>query len=251
MQVIIMTSDGKEKILTGFFSQWKQHVEKDTESFEIVVCGFSKPGNLFKNFEVPYEFYSIGKYKDYPAQKWSNALYQVLNEAADDVFLLMLEDYWLLRPVDITGLKMMYGYMKVYDYVLKFDVTNERLWADGGHKHIFGNDNYNYLGYLDIIKSNFRSAYHMSLWSGFWNRENLKKVLIPNETAQQIELEGTTRLQAFGDDLLVLSSRQAPLMHANVIQSSKWNTAQNVGVTSFSPADQLRLRDIGALTWKA
>ncbi len=245
-----MTSDKKEKILTGFFSQWEQHVGFNVDLFRIVLCGFTPPNGQFDSFNVTHEFYSIGKYEDFPHPMWSNALHQVLNEVADDVFILLLDDYWLLRRPDLQALRMMHSYMETYQYVLKFDVTDERMWADGGGKYTYGNGNYDYLGYLDLIKSNFRSAYHMSLWGGFWNNTNLKKILIPGETAQQIELNGTTRLQEFGDELLVLGTRQAPMMHANVIQSGQWNTGQNIGVKSFSTSDEIRLREIKALTWK-
>ncbi len=56
----------------------------------------------------------------------------------------------------------------------------------------------------------------MSLWAGIWNREQLKRVLVAGETAQEIEIAGTRRVT---DDQLVLGTRQAPLLHGNIYQS--------------------------------
>lgn len=229
MQVIVMTSNGKEKILQGFFYQWDKHFSTDYEA-EIVICGFAKNVDYF-----------IGNFSDYPADKWSNALLKVLDNVADEVFLLLLDDYWLTRQVDTIALKMMYDYMFQFQNVLKFDVAYDRLGAWGADLH------YNTLGYLDLVKSDHASQYHMSLWGGLWRRDLMKKIIIPNETAQQIELNGTTRLAQFGDEMLVLGTRQAPLFHANVIQNAEWNSDTQVGLPALKENDREELKKLGVL----
>lgn len=238
MQIIVMTSDKGQLALTGFFAQWRKYF-KPQYNYTGLVCGFTEPYDIRTPHQ--FKFYSIGEFADYPASRWSDALINVLDNAADDVFLLMLDDYWLTRPVDTTGLKMMFDYMYQFENVIKFDVTSERLFAEGGGKYLYGYNTYNTLGYLDLIKSNHQSPYHLSLWGGLWRRDLLRRFIIPGETAQQIELNGTHRLAQVGDELLVLGSRQSPLKHANVIQGGQINHDAMVGIPALSEVDREEL----------
>lgn len=230
MQTIIMTSDNKHNILKGFFHQWHKYFNSDWET-DIVICGFTP-------IETEYSFYSIGKYEDYPAHNWSDAFIKVLDNVAEDVFLLLLDDYWLVRQVDTTALRMMYYYMFQFQNVIKFDVAYERLFAWGATL------DYNTLGYLDLVKSNHQSQYHMSLWGGLWRRDLMREIIIPGESAQQIELNGTGRLAQRGDEILVLGTRQCPLRHANVIQAGDWNQSATVGLPALKDVDRQQLREL-------
>jgi hypothetical protein len=98
MQVIVMTSDNYYNCLTPFMYLWLRF---------FTFCGFTEPGVELLH---PWRFVSIGKFEDYPAQKWSDALLWVLDNVAQDRFVLMLEDYWLCRPVDVRGVKYLYDY---------------------------------------------------------------------------------------------------------------------------------------------
>lgn len=237
MQTIVMTSDRQSHTLNGYFHQWQKYAH----SFDnLLICGFED-----FTVDIGWKVYSIGNQSDYPVEKWSNALIKVLNQVADEVFILMFDDFWLTRQVNVNALAMIYGYMQQFTNVIKFDLATERLFAEGGGKYLYGNQTYNTLGYLDLIKSNHASAYHMSLWGGMWRRDLLKKVLVFGEAAQQIELNGTQRLAQYGDEILVLGTRQAPLMHANVIQAGEWNQDHNVGLPALSEADRKELRELG------
>lgn len=250
MQAIILTSDKSLHTLRGFFHQWQKYI---VWPGDIVVCGFTPP-----DFDIPARFVSIGDFKDYPQNKWSNYLIDILadklfididgSDIADEVFFMTFDDFWLLRQTDNHALQIMYSYMHQFEYVLKFDVTTERLFAGGGSQYLFGNNTYNTLEYLDLIKSDFASAYHLSLWAGFWRRDLLRKVLVPNETAQQIELNGTPRLAQYGDEVLVLGTRQAPMRCGNVIQNGAWNQDAMVGIPALKDKDREELRELGYLT---
>lgn len=235
-----MTSDFGAHTLRGFAHQWLKYFQPQYDH-QVLVCGFGDPHLSH------FQFYSIGKQEDYPAHKWSNSLINVLDSVAEDIFLLLLDDYWLTRPVDTKAVGMCYWYMKQFEYVVKFDLTTDRLYAEGGSKYLFGYHTYDTLEYLDLIKSSPGSPYHMSLWGGLWRRDLLKKVLIPGETAQQIELNGTNRLSQFGDAVLVLGTRQAPMKHANVVQGGKWNQDTMVGFPSLKEGDLDELKSLGYL----
>jgi hypothetical protein len=231
MQAIVITSDNYLHLLKGFFHQWRKYIQWNPN--DIYVCGYRQP-----DFDIPANFISLGNQEDYPVNKWSDALIKILGEVAEDVFLLMLDDFWLLRQADNEALKMMYDYMHQFSYVLKFDPTSERL-------HAWGVTDYGVLGHLDLIKSSPASMYHMSLWGGFWRRDLMKKFIIPGETAQQIELVGTPRVASAGDNVLVLGTKQCPIKHGNVVQAGTENQDVMVGMPALKPADLDELKKKG------
>lgn len=240
-QIIVMTSDNQYHCLAAYCHQFEKYY--GMAQAQTVFCGYSP-------FSIDYpncQFYSIGKYEDYPPHRWSDALIKVLNNVADEVFILMLGDYWLVRPADTNATRMIYDYMLQFKYVLKFDLTTERLFAEGGGKYLFGYHTYDTLGYLDLIKSNPGSPYHLSLWGGIWRRDLLKEFIVFGETAQQIELNGTYRLSQRGDDILVLGTRQSPMRHANVIQGGNWNNDPLVGLPALREDDREELKRLGYL----
>lgn len=251
MQVIVVTSDKHSHLLKGFFHQWGRHYNWENND-KILICGFSKPDFLPLDDEVNFYsdkifFYSAGSPDAYPPSRWSDKLIKILDEVAEEVFLLLLEDYWLIRPADTQAIRMMYDYCHQFQNVIKFDVTTDRLFANGGGQYLYGYNTYETLGYLDLIKSDFSSPYHLSLWGGIWRRDLLRRFLVPGETAQQIELNGTHRLAQVGDELLVLGARQAPMKHANVFQRGGWNDDPMTGLPALKAADREELKRLGYL----
>jgi hypothetical protein len=239
MQTIVMTSDISSHLLGGFRHQWRKYTQ---DRLDFVVCGYEYPYSLEK---TGVRFYPISDdFEKYPPNKWSDSLILVLEEVADEVFVLMLDDYWIVRQIDLKGVAIAYDYMQQFRNVVKFDLTTDRLYADPG-KYVYGYNTYNTAGHLDLIKSDYHSPYHMSLWGGMWRRDLLRDMLVPGETAQQIELNGTARLAQYGDDLLVLGTRQSPVRHANVVQGGQWNQDLNVGLPALSQADLSELRNLG------
>lgn len=213
MQVIVIASENYYHCLSPFMYLWDKNAGVPFSPFEIVICGFSKPTHYL---DSQTEFYSLGIQRDWPVSRWSEKLLLILDEVADKQFILMLEDYWLIRPVDIAAIMMLSDYAKQFENVLKIDLGMDRLYINGGSNFLYGANTYNNAGYLDLIKSPPGTPYQMSLWGGIWNREQLKRVLVPGESPQDIEIAGTSRVT---DDQLVLGTRQAPLLHGNIYQS--------------------------------
>ena len=168
----------------------------------VVISGFTPPA-----FPLPdnFSFLSVGNQSDFPFERWSDALYVTLEHFQDDLFVLMLEDYWLTRCVNTDAVELVADYMRRHTDILKTDLSTDRLYAAGT------NMNYGTHGYLDIIRSNPESAYHMSLWPGMWSNANLLRVLIPHESPHDLEITGTTRLSHNFSDLAVIGTKQNPL----------------------------------------
>ncbi len=221
MQVIVVASERMYHCLSPFMHQWHKYATPPnfgsvpTTYFDVVVCGFAPVDYYLDDLT---QFISLGNQVDWPVSRWSDKLLKILEEVADEQFILMLEDYWLLRPVDVRGVRMLFDYAAQFQNVLKIDLGFDRLYINGGSDFLYGVNTYDNVGYLDLVKSPPGTPYQMSLWGGIWNREQLKRVLIPGEAPQDIEIAGTSRVT---NDQLVLGTRQGPMLHANIYQSRK------------------------------
>lgn len=193
MRIFVLTCDSYCKAVLPFSYLFNHYFSSKQE---VIVAGYEKfPKGLPSNFKT----HSIGKQADYPLSKWSDGLIKLLHDFTDEVFLLFLEDYWLVEPVHLREVNMLYDYMIQFKYVIKMDLYTDRRYAAGATP-------YGMCGHIPLVKSDFNSQYQMSMMGGFWNRENILKILIPNEDPWQVELEGTSRLASFEDDLLVLGT---------------------------------------------
>lgn len=242
MQIIVMTSEKSQaRMLPGFAYLFNKHWNANQP---VTVCGFSqRPASLYDNFS----YYRIGNFADYPAQRWSDALKRVLDYVAEEHFILLLDDYWLFRDVDVRGVNILYDYMRQFRYVLKTDLCLDRMGADWG-RYIQGFNTYGVAGHLDLIHSPTGSNYQMSLWGGLWNRDLLASFLVPGETAQQIELNGTHRVNDAGNSVVVLGTRQAPVIHGNMLQSGRpGEIVKDIGGWRLLPEDEHELKALGML----
>lgn len=170
---------------------------------QVIVGGFTPPP-----FRLPpnFHFHSIGKFEDYPIEKWSDALIKMMSELPHEVFVLMLEDYWITRPVDDGAVSMLVDYMDQFRYVVRMDLTRDRELS--GSATFYGK-----CGHLDLVISNPDSQYHMSLMTALWRKEHLLRVLVPGETPWDIEIGGTPRLRLFKDEIIVLGTKNEPVRH--------------------------------------
>jgi hypothetical protein len=232
VRVIVLTSDKYLHALRPYAWLFQKYWGT---SQEVLVAGFTPP-----DFELPpnFSFHSIGPFENYPVGKWTNAVIKLLGEIEDDAFTLMLEDYWITRPVDVRGVEMCHAYACQFGYVLRIDLTLDRLFAHGP-RYPGDVPDYAYLGHLDLIRSEPTSQYHMSLITGMWRRDNLLKVLRPDWSPWQVELEGTSYLAAHhAHDLLVLGTRQWPIRHT---------LAYRGGNPTGADLSQIRPEDVEAM----
>jgi hypothetical protein len=205
-RVLVMTSDKYLPALLPFAYLFNKYWKPNPQ---VIVSGFTRP-----DFELPdnFEFVSVGEFADYPVNRWTNALYKTAQMVKDEVAVLMLEDYWLTRPVNVAVVDIMYDYMMQFRNVIKVDLRTDRLYA--AHANL----EYGHAGYVDLVKSMPGSPYHLSLMTGLWRMEHLISVIEPNWTPWDVEIVGTTRL-SHRQDLLVLGTRQNPVKHTLAFRS--------------------------------
>lgn len=237
MQVIVMYSDFNMWLLPAFLYLWGKYA--GAKDYRLTLCGYTPyPYEPGKTYGLEVEHYMIGKQEDYPANRWSDSFRKVMENVADPTFIFMLEDYLLVRDVDNLGVRHLYDYAHDRNYILKIDLTNDRLWSGGGTRYLWGYNTYGHCGHLDLIRSFTGTEYNMSLWGGIFNRDLLTKFLVSGESAQQLELNGTHRVNQEGDSVLVLGSRQSPIKHANVVQGGGINQHETVGMPALEVDDR-------------
>lgn len=197
-RILVPTSDKYIKSILPFAwllkKYWKDHPD-------VIVGGFAEP-----DFDLPegFSFISLGDMKDYPIEHWSDAIKKFFNSVNDEVFIWMLEDMWIVRPVKDTVVKMAYDYMIQFEYVARLDLTGDRLYAGGAHF-------YGKLDSVDLIWSDPEGQYHLSTMPALWRKKHLLDAIIPNETPWQLELAGTPRLGAMSNSVIVLGTNAWPI----------------------------------------
>lgn len=215
--MVVMTCDKSDWTLDGFFYLLKKYCQPLPE---VIIYGYRKPQ---LKTEVGAWFVRIGDFATYPPNRWSDSLLIVLDDLAvrgHTHFWLMLDDYWIVRHVDTLGIHHLYRYMRRSDDIIKIDLCSDRLYAYSGEPYLYNRNNYDHCHHMDLIQSITGSPYHLSFWGGIWNRELLRRFIIPGERAQEIEIAGSTRLSQHAQ-IKVLGTRQIPLLHTNILQGGK------------------------------
>lgn len=184
------------------------HLYEKYWNWPVTVFGFSLP-----TYPLPAcaQFKSMGKFEEYPAWRWSDAVIGALQSTGDEIAVVMLEDYWLTRRVNLRVVRALGDYMKIMD-ITRADLVTDRLYAD----NLKDLPPY---GELDIITNDPPGQYAMSLQASIWNVDRLIKIMRPGETAWQTELEGTTRMTEAG--YKVIGTRQCPVRYIIGVQNGK------------------------------
>lgn len=200
MRVFVFTSDKYLPVLRPFAWLFQKYWSPDQP---VVIAGFTPPA-----FSLPpnFSFHSIGRFLDYPFHKWSDGVIDFINSQPDQAFICMLDDYWITRPVDAEIVKIAYDYTMQFGYVARVDLTGDR--ANSGSARFYGK-----AGRANLIISDPDSPYHMSLMTAVWRREHLLRVLVRGETPWEVEIDGTPRLRAFKDRVIVLGTKEWPIRH--------------------------------------
>jgi hypothetical protein len=228
MKVVVLTSDHYLHALQPFSFLFNRYWSPKQS---VIVGGFQRP-----EFMLPsnFEFVSLGPMSDYPLDKWSNALIKLVELLPEEVFVFMLEDYWLTRPVDKEAVKILHDYMYQFKHVIKIDLCADRLYA-------MKMQPYGWVNRIDLVISDRASPYHMSLMTGLWRREHLLRVLQPNESPWDVEIAGTPRLARMGD-VIVLGTRQWPVKHCLAYRGGN---PEGADVSDIDPKMVKEMRELG------
>lgn len=174
-----------------------------SEMQPVLVGGYSKP-----DFALPdnFQFRSIDA-EDYPPEKWSDGMIKLLRSMDDQVFVLMLEDYWLCRGVDHAAVESLGHYMTIHDDVLRIDLTGDRLHS--GRAFDVGT-----WGHCDLLETPADAPYQWSTQACVVRRDHMLRCLRPGIAPWEFELRGN---ELIPEGLRVLGTRQWPVRYVNAV----------------------------------
>jgi len=158
------------------------------------------PGN-FSNM-------AVGIQADYT---WSSGLMKYLAFHEDELILLMLEDYFIDKPVNVELIGQLWQRMKHQPDIVKIDLTDDRLKVP--------HTNWNSQTALSLVKSDDNAPFQSSLQAAIWRKDFLMRFLNSDEDAWQFEKTGTKRIvnarQQGKFNGLILGCKEPPLSYIN------------------------------------
>jgi len=202
IRVIVLVSDPFLHLLEPFaylFNTYWSSMQP------VLAAGYTKP-----DFGLPpnFEWHTIDL-PPYPKEKYSDGMIKLLNGIPDQHLVLMLEDYLLCRTADSRGVNTLAEYMRDHRDVLRMDLHTDRMYA-GDAKDIGA------YGHYDLVETPDTSPYQFSFQTAIWNKSLMLRLLKPNLTPWQIEIQ--TKPPA---EMRVLGTRQHPVKYANAMLKGK------------------------------
>lgn len=239
---VVLTSDKNKHLLKGFAHQFDKHAGVNNE---VIIAGFNPP-----DFRLPpnYAFYSISNY-EYPAHLWSDAVIQFLQVMPHEIMLVLLEDYWCNKEIDVRAINHLSEYMVNHRDILRMDLTSDILYKNNSLDRISGPGakTIDTCHYLDIIEVKPPCEYAISLQAAIWRKSLLLKYLVPGESPWQFEWNGTTRLNKDWPSVRFLGTRQNIMTYVNVSKAGHHGILLNDGFNCFREEDVRELEEIGAI----
>jgi hypothetical protein len=205
MRTICFTSDKRACAMPAFAHQWDKYAAELPFEF----AGYTNPG---VKMTLGHTFHSIGDFANYPFERWSDGIIKHLSSVNDDLILWMMEDFWLLRQVDITAVHLLENYMLQHPDIARMDLSSDRA----SNRDILDTG---YLGHLDLVESTPEIVYHFSFQAGIWRRKMLLDCMTVGETPWEAEINGNARLIEHG--YRVLGTRQRPMRYLIAVQQGK------------------------------
>jgi hypothetical protein len=207
MIIYVLTSDRHNWLLRGFMHQWHKYCK-----LPITIAGFTEPNYLLDvndDYKKYTSFKSIGKFEDYPVDRWSDSIIKLVHETDDEVIMILLEDYWLTRCPNFTALKVAESVVNTDKNILRFDITTDRLYSQrivdvGAYEDV------------DLFVAD-PDVYAVSFQASIWRKESLLQMLVPGETPWQAEMNGTIRYNEIKPQKAIWGTRQWPMRYCIVV----------------------------------
>lgn len=222
--VVVMVSDPFIHLLKPFAYLFNTYW---SEQQPVIVAGYTPPANF--KFPPNFSWYRIDTFP-YPKNMYSNGMKKLVENLNDSHFVLMLEDYFLIRTVDHRGVEAMADYCRRNINILRCDLTTDRLY-NGKMK-----DNFESWGSYDIVESPHKSEYQFSFQTGIWNKTLLDRLIVPGKTPWEMEIHTQPP-----DTMRVIGTRQSPIRYANIMLKGE---IQESEVKKIPQQHRERVRDM-------
>lgn len=231
--IIVLTSDKRNWLLRGFQHQW----EKYGCGLPVTIAGFTPPDFAL----LPeFRFHSIGDFSKYPVNRWSNALFDLFAQLPMGKAIILLEDYWLIKPINVMALEGIEHFMDRHPECMRFCACTDRLNCGNIRDFDAG-----ILG-LDVFEA-FESPYQISFQASAWQTMKLLDIMRMGETPWESELAGSNRWQDQYKDHKIFGSRQWPIVYQIMVRNGEfyengnWMNPQR----SLSSEDMQEIKALG------
>ncbi|MGB8980304.1 MAG: hypothetical protein WCC12_00355 [Anaerolineales bacterium] len=236
MRTVVFTSDNHSWLLKGFFHQWQKY----GGGREVEVAGFTPPTCLPQGVK----FHSIGRFEDYPVEKWSDGIIKFLQSIDDEYILFLLEDYWMMRRVHWEEIDIALETMIMHPNIVRFDVASDRMFSKGA---MYVGTHQGFESSIDLCSC--KGAYSISFQASIYRREKLLEVMFPGETPWQAEINGSGRLNTNFLGYKVFGSYNWPMNYMIVMNKGQLDMDGRwmYPARSLSVADWQELEAAGCL----
>jgi hypothetical protein len=179
VKIIIPTCDKYIHIVEGLMYTINKFLNLKNK---FIILGYKTPKfDLLKN----WSFYCLGD--DTGPNNWSNDLISFFNDFNDEYFINMIDDTLLTRPSDINKIYLFFNFMLKNKDIKKCFLHGS---LSSGESQ-FGDISLSPILELDSIfyDINQTANYRSSLQSAIWSTDYFKKLLKPNMTPWDFELQ--------------------------------------------------------------
>lgn len=244
MRIFIPSSDVTQWALRGCLwlldKYWPQHPA-------VLIGGYTPPPFALPSYAT---FLSLGAFRDFPANRWSDGLLRLLESQPDDVFLYTMDDFWLVQEVPDAPVRFLADYLLAHPHIARIDLTSDR--ANSGHAEGAQIEKYRHKGEwhdITIIHTPPRTPYQLSFQTGLWRRSALRQYLTPGESAGETEVRGSNRMTLANAN--VLGTLEAPFKYKIVVQHGRVvidEPGYQVPAVNIPDDDRAELERLGYLT---
>jgi hypothetical protein len=202
MNVCLLTCDKYDWLVPGFMHMFRKYWPDDTE---VTIVGFRPPPPITAS---GWRYQPVGEHEHRP---WTDHMRAVFEHYPDEHFLLLLDDYWLVQPVDPKHLATLEQAIELG--ADKADLSdNTRCFGAQPWSRMKG-----------MIVADQRAKYRTSLQPAIWTREYLLHLLKPGRTIWDFERLG--RYDANNDGGQIVAHdwppRQCVFRYANVYKKGQ------------------------------
>lgn len=205
MKNIVVASNDYVNVLPGFaylFNKFYPNQEVTVVRYDV------RPPKLPENFKQ----FAVGQQSNY---SWSGGLKHYLEQIDDEFVLLMLEDYYLDRPVDAGIIQTFKNFMQYQPSIVKFDLTDDRLKVD--HKPYIQTFESDEIYYENIVVSDNNAPFLASVQAAIWRRDFLIAILNNKDDAWQFEKNKRTKKYLTDHKAVILGCVNPPMSYINAV----------------------------------
>jgi len=199
--VVVFTCDSYLNLIPAFsylFNTYWSSLQK------VFVVGYTPP-----TFKLPDNFiFASMADENIPSEFWTDSAKQFLSSLDSEYAVILLDDYFLIRTMDVSAVSALTEYMIIQNDVMRMDLVDDRQFS--GTAFAAG-----HWGHFDLIETPGDSPYQLSLQPAIWNIPMLLEIMGDNMSPWEFEMESQHIHEMEGHR--VLGTKQCPLQYSNTV----------------------------------